>query len=584
MNRYFRLTILILVSVIFIQCQKEISDSLGNQTNTNTDPVTAVLQGNVLDENGKAAMGVAIRVGSKTATTDARGYFRIPSAPLDRKSSLVNATKNGYYPAFRTFSATTGANQVTIRLIKKTLTGSISASTGGEVSLPNGAKVVLPANGVVQASGGSAYTGNVRVYASYIDPTANEISQVIPGSFMADDKNNNRVTLESYGMMAVELESSAGEKLQVKPGTTATLTTPIPASIQSSAPATIALWYVDEQTGLWKEEGVATKNGDKYVGEVKHFSFWNCDVGVPAIQFSVTLKTNEGVPVVNTMVRIRRTAASTQQQTYGITDSLGQVSGLVPKNENFVLEVLDYCHNPIYTQNIGPFANNTNLGVITISSTTSGLVTLKGKLLNCSNNPVSNGYAIIYYNNHTYYSATDASGNFSRTFTQCGSVTGGAQVLGVDGTAQQQGSMVNLTVTTPVTDAGNVAACGNSSLQYINYNLDDTLHSITSMNSDTLIAFPDSTQGSSVSSFMGTDASNDDEIYIGFNANGTGTFQVSYIRVNHYWYPTLVQPFNVVVTNYPQSPGQFWEGTFSGQFSAGPGNHTITGSFRIRKQ
>jgi hypothetical protein len=45
---------------------------------------------------------------------------------------------------------------------------------------------------------------------------------------MADDKDAKRVFLTSYGMMAVELQSTAGERLQLKSGSTATLTSPIP--------------------------------------------------------------------------------------------------------------------------------------------------------------------------------------------------------------------------------------------------------------------------------------------------------------------------------------------------------------------
>ncbi len=206
---------------------------------------------------------------------------------------------------------------------------------------------------MVKASGGNPYSGNINVYATYIDPTADDIAQAMPGSFMADDKNNKRVTLTSYGMLAVELESSAGEKLQIAPGSVATLTTPIPSSIQSSAPATIALWYVNEQTGIWKEEGSAIKKGNNYIGEVKHFSFWNCDISIPAVTLSVTLKTGKGVPIVHGVVRLTLSAPGSPSQAYGNTDSLGQVSGLVPANQPIVLEVLDPCNNAVYTKSIG---------------------------------------------------------------------------------------------------------------------------------------------------------------------------------------------------------------------------------------
>ncbi|MEI2747339.1 MAG: hypothetical protein V9E88_01095 [Ferruginibacter sp.] len=95
--------------------------------------------------------------------------------------------------------------------------------------------------------------------------------------------------LTSYAMMAVELESAAGEKLQLKEGSEATLVFAVPAVAQSSAPASIPLWYVDEKIGLWREEGTATKQGNQYTGKVKHFSFWNCDFSTTGVTLSMTL-------------------------------------------------------------------------------------------------------------------------------------------------------------------------------------------------------------------------------------------------------------------------------------------------------
>jgi hypothetical protein len=219
---------------------------------------------------------------------------------------LVVAQKSGYFKALRSFSATSGTNQVTIKLIKKTLTGSVSATAGGDVVTSNGTKVTLPANGIVVASTSAAYTGTVNAYVSYIDPTASDIDQTIPGSYMANDKDGKRVMLTSFGMMAVELEGASGEKLQIKSGSKATLNMPIPSSVQGSAPSSIALWSIDEATGLWKEEGTATKTGSSYIGEVAHFSFWNTDVSVPSVNLQMTLKDAAGQPLVHVLVRLKR--------------------------------------------------------------------------------------------------------------------------------------------------------------------------------------------------------------------------------------------------------------------------------------
>src|SRR5690349_19294714 len=166
------------ISVFSFHCQKELSYVNPNGHQNPFLTVTTV-QGNILDENGQPAIGVTIRVGDRGVITDARGYFRIANASVDRANCLMTAEKAGYFKAYRSFIATTGVNQLVIKLIKKELSGQISTISGGEATLPNGSKIILPANGIVTSSGGN-YLGTVNVYASYIDPCSREISQTVP--------------------------------------------------------------------------------------------------------------------------------------------------------------------------------------------------------------------------------------------------------------------------------------------------------------------------------------------------------------------------------------------------------------------
>lgn len=590
MRRTYGIAALLLFALLFFGCQREVS-YFGSPDNPaalpTPDPITAIIQGNVLDETGQPATGVAIQVGNKTATTDSKGYFRITEATLDKKASLVTAIKPGYFKAYRTFSATSGTNQVVIKLIKKALTGSVSAASGGEVALSNGSKIALPANGIVTASNNNAYTGTVNVYASYIDPTSTDINQIVPGSFLANNKDGKRVLLASYGMVAVELESSSGEKLQIGPGVVATLTTAIPSAAQNNAPATIALWSVDETTGIWKEEGTATKNGSVYVGEVKHFSFWNCDVPMNAVILSLTLKNNDNNPLVNAAVRIKRSTESGVSYGYGYTDSLGQVSGYVPANEPLVLEVLDECETAFYSQNISTLTQSTNLGVITISNTGSSVITVKGKLLNCANAAVTDGFAIITYGNRVVYAAANTTGDFQTTFTHCSNSPSSIDIVGVDHGAQQQGNATSVAVNVPLTTAGNTPACGTSSVEFINYTFDGTNYSISSTTiGDSLTAYTLQSSAEYITYFSGGQFPPNNSVSLQFNhtAFANGTYQAIGVMAQDYS-GAPQPPFDVVVTNFPQAAGQFYQGSFNGSFrdSLNTTTHTLSGTFKLRR-
>jgi len=579
--------LLIFLAVCTYQCQKEISAPAGGGGPIPASaPLSARLQGNVLDEAGAPAAGVTITVGTRSALTDSKGYFSIDNAPLDKNASLVTAEKAGYFKAFRSFAATSGANQVLIKLTKRTLAGSVDAATGGAVTLNAGAAVALPANGVVTDANGAAYTGTVNVYGAYIDPTADDIAETVPGSFLANDKENRRVLLSSFGMFAVELEGSAGEKLQIKSGSKATLTAPIPASIVNAAPATIPMWYVNESTGIWKEEGSAVKQGNSYSGEVSHFTYWNYDVPVPGVQLQVKIKNAAGLPVVYAHVVVK-TAAGYNGIAHGYTDSLGQTGGLVPSNQALILEVWDQCGNAIYSQNIAPLGQATVLPDITITNSGNSLIAVRGTLLNCSGAPVTDGYALIYLDNIVRYASVDAGGNFEVAFVHCGSSAPSLSVLGVDeGGGQQGATLTSVAITSPLTQAGPISACGTSAAQFLNYNIDGATYTITSSSADSLMAYT-SNQGPVITFITASSATANDHINIVFEsaAMAPGTYNVSAVNVQAYsGNNTILSPSIVTLTSFAQATGEFYEGNFSIQFKDAQNiTRIVSGNFRIRR-
>lgn len=212
------------------------------------------------------------------------------------------------------------------------VTQTVDATSGGEAILQNGSKVKLDANSVAN-SDGSNYTGNVNLSVGYLDPTSENFSNLIPGGDMqAQRSDNSQATLYSYGILKVEMKNDAGADLEIKSGNTSEITVDIPPSMEASAPSTIPLWYYDDATGLWKEEGVATKQGDKYVGMVGHFSDWNCDTpeGTATIRGLVVDCNSLPVPGINVTIG----------QASAITGSDGKFERRVPANTAFEVQVL----------------------------------------------------------------------------------------------------------------------------------------------------------------------------------------------------------------------------------------------------
>jgi uncharacterized cupin superfamily protein len=282
----------------------------------------------------------------------------------------------------------------------------------------------------------------------------------MPGDLRGTNTTGAVVGLKSFGMVGVELMDEGGQPLQIKAGKTATLNVNIPQDRVAAAPSTIPLWFFNDSTGLWKQEGSAIKNGDSYTGEVSHFTFWNCDDPYEYVKIHAHIVNNAGLPVSAAKVQIRDASGSS---AYDYTDGNGYVDGFVPKNQALTIEVLNSCGQSAYSGNIGPFNTETNLGNITLAQSTTSI---QGTAVSCTGAPVTDGYVQMLINGTTEF-ASVINGSFSLTFINCqGNTT--AQLIAVDNATLKQGNPVTVNITGSSINAGQLTACGVSSATFFN--------------------------------------------------------------------------------------------------------------------
>ena len=120
----------------------------------------------------------------------------------------------------------------------------------------NGGGTIVFAPNTIQKSDGTPYTGTVKVAAKWLDPSDPSTMAKMPGNLFGVNSRSEEVVLGTYGMIAVELESEAGESLNILSGNTAKVTTPVRTSMLNNAPNEIPLWSYNEEYGVWVEEGV----------------------------------------------------------------------------------------------------------------------------------------------------------------------------------------------------------------------------------------------------------------------------------------------------------------------------------------
>ncbi|WP_139785348.1 carboxypeptidase-like regulatory domain-containing protein [Chryseobacterium phocaeense] len=471
-------SILLLVLLMF-SCKDETFIDIDDNTTTPEsnfnfgNTVQRNFQGIVLDTSGNPVSGATVTIGSNTVQTNFKGFFTFKNAGVKENFALVKVTKSGFIDGSRVLVPTSGINRVNIMMIPATTTASINSGTTSTVSLPNGTKVKF--DGSFKDASGNAYSGSVNVALYNLASSNQYLTELMPGSLLATNAGGNARIMETFGMVHVQLTGSSGQKLQIANGHTAEMTVPIDASQTSVAPNTIPLWSYDGNTGMWNEEGSAVKVGNTYVGTVSHFSWWNCDAQFPQAILKVTVKNPAGQPMVNTKVTLKR--SSQTYETYGITDNLGMVTGVIPANETLNLKVYDICNTVVYTSNVPPVAVGTTMTLPDIIVTSTGnQYTIQGNLKTCTNTDVTDGYALLRpataTNFFQYMSVpVNATGNFSFNVYSC---TANPQFIleGYDYTNLQTSGEIPFTANLPVMNFPNVSVC-NSLSEFISYKIDN---------------------------------------------------------------------------------------------------------------
>ncbi len=474
----FALLLIASASIFIASCQKELSGGGFNITETPPDLTTKIaasVSGFVTDETDAAVNGATVQFGNATTTTDKYGYFEFSNEQAVKNAAVVTVLKPGYFKGIKTYIAAENKSAFfRIKLLPKTNQGSFNAATGGTVTLTNGLAISFPVDAVQLASGGT-YTGQVSVAAQWINPVATDLNRTMPGDLRGLDSLGFIRNLTTYGMAAVELTGTAGELLQIATAKKATLTFPIPAGISSSAPSNLPLWSFNETNGLWKQEGYAIKSGSNYVGDVSHFSYWNCDVPANFVQFNCTVKDAAGNAVAGALVKVT-VVSEPQRSGSGYTDSSGYTGGAVPNNAQLKLEVFgDYsCSTPIHSQNFTTDNQNISLGVVTVPIT--NVATVSGNVIDCAAAPVANGFVIMVKDGFIYRFDVNADGTFSFTLPLCNS-TASVQLLAEDITTLQAGNQQTETLVSGNNAVGALSACGTSIDQFINYSINGTSYS-----------------------------------------------------------------------------------------------------------
>ncbi len=473
----YYIILLLGITLLSQSCRKDDSNNNNGDGSSsgvkfdNSARVNANITGTLIDESGDPISGATVKVAGHTFISDDDGFFYFSDISIPKNATCVLAKMPGYFDGVRNLSITADQNHVVqIMMLKLGTATTIDPATGGIVTFAGGGSIDFRPNSIVDEATGQKYLAPVSVYAKWIDPTSDEFAVAVPGGLRGINTGGVERYLTSYGMLAVELKGVHGQKLNLENDMTATIKMPIPSSLQSAAPSSIPLWHLAYSDAMWMEQGSATKQGNQYVGEVSHFSFWNCDAPMNLVQYTVKITDENGNPLQG--VRVKLHAASLNTQGYGITNAAGVTTGSIPANTSFdVSYQFVHCGMSSVFNSLGSFATSSSSVTQTymINTSSSATTTISGSIHDCSGNILANTPVKIKINSHTNSLSTDNAGNFSFT-TTCIQSSTPVTITGYDVNITESGSLITTIVPNTVNNVGMVQACGTP-LMYINWDV-----------------------------------------------------------------------------------------------------------------
>ena len=338
---------------------------------------------NVSDKEGYALTEVPVTINGTTVLTDQYGLAQFTGIS-QTSLMLVSASKEGYLTQTYQYSFDAMQENATASLTLQNLNpishtvDSTEAIDITETELHT--KLILPANSFVDDQG-NAVTGEVNITITPIDIRA--VDNAFLGGGQALTAAGESVALISTGMADYQF-SQNGSAVSLAPNTSATIEMDLAVTTGDDGRVfvegdTIEMWWFDEETGFWVEDGLGTvqlsdtsETGLKLVATVDHFTTWNWDYYKQDDRSSITFSClKNGQPLAaNESCQI--TASSTSINRQFVAGSEGVTAINTPPNVTYSVTANSTSGNTLWsgTATLTTVAGDNEVSVNMVSTPT----------------------------------------------------------------------------------------------------------------------------------------------------------------------------------------------------------------------
>ncbi|GAB4563475.1 MAG: hypothetical protein Tsb0020_12630 [Haliangiales bacterium] len=227
--------------------------------------------GRVIDKRGQALAEVAVSINGVAVQTDIDGRFTIAPPQADRY--IINAEKFSYRPHSMIHRG--AALDSLVITLERAQMIALDPDQAIDASDDKGTRITLtttPEEALVDENGDPPREPVVLQVSTF-----DVVNEGMVGDMSAVDIDGEPVVLQSIGAFSADFVGLSGKEYQLAHKQTAQISVELDEDIDFDD-GPIALWYYDEEQGLWIEEGQGVVIDGVAYGEVTHFSSWNFDI------------------------------------------------------------------------------------------------------------------------------------------------------------------------------------------------------------------------------------------------------------------------------------------------------------------
>ena len=410
------------------------------------------LGGQVLGANGLPIADATVTLNMESVQTDENGFFTFYDASVNSKRATLEVSKAGYFMTTRgVIPQMETTVLMKIEMIEKTVVGEIASTQGGNITLANGTNMVIPTDAITDVHGND-FTGQVKVFAEYLDLDETSTMVKMPGDMRAKDINNEDVLLEMFGLMVVEMKDNFDQTLKIDATKNMEVRLPMPSSLVGNILSDLSLWYFDVAENMWKEQGAAALENDMLVSTTNELSFIAIAKPHKAVSVKGVLSKIDGTSLSNMPVTLKVEDGGLIGSSFTGIDGIWQSE--VPKGIALDVNIIDNCGDNIYNAVIGGYLDDLFIVDVVISKS-EDFFDVSAKVLDCEDANLENGYVLLEVGGRTYtYPVMD--GIFKADINKCNNTV--ATFTAFDINNNQQSEAISIDIA-DLNDLGEVKTC-----------------------------------------------------------------------------------------------------------------------------